>query len=81
MFCILDAAYDVHFNTHSQMMNGKILMKSDILLYIHVCAKQALCEIMISGGSRNFKTGGGGAVEFLGLGFVLMPLHIYPMCL
>ena len=39
----------------------------------------------ISGGSRNFKTGGGrgpGAVEFLSLGFVLMPLHTYPsMCL
>ena len=30
------------------------------------------------------KRGGGrgpGAVEFLGLGFVLMPLHTYPMCL
>ena len=39
---------------------------------------------IISGGSRNFKMGGGGgpgAVEFLGLGFVLMPLHTYPMCL
>ena len=24
---------------------------------------------------------GPGAVEFLGLGFVLMPLHTYPMCL
>ena len=33
----------------------------------------------ISGGSRNFKTGG--AVEFLGLGFVKMPLHTDPMCL
>ena len=28
------------------------------------------------------KRGGGpGAVEFLGLGFVLMPLHTYPICL
>ena len=25
--------------------------------------------------------GGPGAVEFLSLGFVLMPLHTYPMCL
>ena len=33
-----------------------------------------------SGGFRNFKTGerGPGAVEFLGLGVVLMPLHTYP---
>ena len=32
-----------------------------------------------SGGSRNFKIGrrGPGAVEFLGLGFVLRPLHTY----
>ena len=39
----------------------------------------------ISSGSRNFKTGGGGrgpgAVEFLGLGFVLMPPHTYTICL
>ena len=36
-----------------------------------------------SGGSRNFKMGGRGpgAVEFFGLGFVLMPLQTYPMCL
>ena len=38
---------------------------------------------IVSSGSRNFKTGGRGpgAVEFLGLGFVLMPLHTYSMCL
>ena len=35
---------------------------------------------MSSGGSRNFKTGGRGpgAVEFLGSGVCLMPLHTYP---
>ena len=39
--------------------------------------------VIISGGSRNFKTGGRGpgAVKFLGLAFVLTPLHTYPMCL
>ena len=39
--------------------------------------------IITSSGSRNFKTGGRGpgAVEFLGLGFVLMPLQTYRMCL
>ena len=43
-----------------------------------------LCKLTeISSGSRNFKTGGRGpgALEFLGLGFVMMPLHTYPMCL
>ena len=40
-------------------------------------------KVANSGGSRNFKTGGRGpgAVEFLGLGFVLMPLPTYSMCL
>ena len=34
-----------------------------------------------SGGSRNCKTRGRspGAVEFLGIGFVLTPLHTYPI--
>ena len=46
---------------------------------IHVQSTNSQMLIVFSGGSRNFKTGGGGgpgAVEFLGLGFVLMPLHI-----
>ena len=47
--------------------------------YIVTCNIKELTNIR--GGSRNFKTGGRGpgAVEFLGLGFVLMPLHIYPI--
>ena len=40
-------------------------------------------SVEFRGGSRNFKTGGRGpgAVEFLGLGFALMPLYTYPMLL
>ena len=33
------------------------------------------------GGGGGAGGGGPGAVEFLGLGFVLMPLHTYSMCL
>ena len=46
-------------------------------------ARELLQLMIASSGSRNFKTGGRGpgAVEFLGLGFVLMPLHTYSMCL
>ena len=40
-----------------------------------------MVNLLTSGGSRNFKTGGRGlgAVEFLGSGFVLMPFQTYPM--
>ena len=52
-----------------------------------IYCKILLTSYHISSGSRNFKTGVGGwgrglgEVEFLSLGFVLMPLHTYRMCL
>ena len=47
------------------------------------CTCITICRSVdnISGGCRNCKTGGRGpgAVELLGIGFVLMPLHTYPI--
>ena len=46
------------------------------LVYVSVSVVYVLnCILGLNSG------GGPGAVEFLGSGFVLMPLHVYPLCL
>ena len=66
-----------------------ILTNSPVIVMLHGTMYKTIFRIVSShgqyvpfsmyhnGGSRNFKTGGGGgpgAVEFWGLGFLLMPL-------
>ena len=52
-------------------------------LHVRVFEWKSLLEATFQWQSRNFKTGGcgPGAVEFLGLEFVLIPLHTYRMFL
>ena len=67
-----------------KVRNIRILEKNGKLKLTHVNqADHMNYDAGISGGFRNIKTGGRGpgAVEFLGLGFVLMPLHTYPKLL
>ena len=64
-----------HFNDILQMpiISSKTLYTLDTPMY------RAHYWVIMQWRIQEFQNGGG-AVEFLGLGFVLMPLHTYPMC-
>ena len=77
----ISTMHEDHHTTHEHSLSLSSRLV-DLPSDDNLISTQVQKVVETSGGSRNFKTGGGGgpgAVEFLGLGFVLMPLNTYPM--
>ena len=63
--------------SHNQAFHKRFTPPTDSLSSVK-CAANFVFEVVDPGISKPGGRGPG-AVEFLGLGFVLMPLHIYPI--